>query len=188
MSVFVIFYKLLGRVPVESDLRFERNIQAVEDQLPELERLQANLAAIGRKVTQAKSRIQASTVSSGESGEHPQRGTKKPKERAAMSNGNEGPVKDCPFGGVRESQILRRRDLLDLTTAFQESFAPIKDLVQYQQRQGSVCDRLQYWIVVLVAVTVVGVVMQVAALAVLARTVFSAQPSPSSAPTAHLIP
>lgn len=88
---------------------------------------------------------------------------------------NEGPKREsltsnpslttCPFARMDEtSQVIRRRDLLELGTSFRESLTPLKDLVEYMRRQVASVDRLQSWLFVLVGLATVGMVLHFMAL------------------------
>lgn len=178
MKMVALLKRLVGTYHGPEQLRFERNIASVEGQLPELDRLQENMAAIGRRIVQTQVRIRASTLSSGTSGEHVFGLLQVPEEITIMPNENEDKtVRECPFSNLRgdESQIIRRKDLLELGTTFRESLLPIKELVGHMRRQVATGDRLRLWMIVLAIASAVGVVMHIAALVVLTRTARSLQ-------------
>ena len=92
------------------------------------------------RVTQAQKRIRASTLSSGASGEHSVALSEIPTVPQEIVIMSEDPSQDktlvprCPFEGLRDnSQIIRRRDLVELGDTFKSALDPLTELVSDSQ-------------------------------------------------------
>ena len=179
MGVLQFLQRITGNYHADAKerARFDANIRYGETQILDLEQLSQGLLAINTRVVTAQHRIISSTLSSGTSGEHELALSEPSKEIPTMAKDDDETRGRCPFAGIRddESQIIRRKDLVDLGTSFREALEPVGGLVNHLSRQVRSVDHLRAWMIGLVIVTFLGMVVNVISIFVLLHAVRSVQ-------------
>lgn len=168
MSMLDFFQRLAGNSDhmQQTQRRFDSNLRFAAEQGLALDRLKLSMIDVRERVTQTQKRIRASTLSSGASGEHYVALSEIPTVPQEIVIMSEDPSQDktlvprCPFEGLRDnSQIIRRRDLVELGDTFKSALDPLTELVSTVKTQVSVGSRLQRWMGLLAVFTFLSTIM-----------------------------